>query len=166
MSKLAFPLFVACAALLAGCGKSEPSSAPATSAASSVAADGVRVLELTGNDQMKFNVTQLEAAAGETVRLVLRNVGSLPKAAMGHNVVVLKKGVDPMEFSIAAAAAAATEYFPTARSGDTIAHTRLIGPKEKAEVTFTVPTEPGEYPYICTFPGHTAAGMRGVLIVK
>ena len=32
--------------------------------------------------------------------------------------------------------------------------------------TFKVPAEAGSYDYICSFPGHFAAGMRGKLVVK
>lgn len=167
---------VAAAALLAaGCGKKEASTtapaAPSSTAAPAAsttapAANAPRVLELTGNDQMKFNMTRLEAKAGETVRVVLRNAGVLPKAAMGHNFVLLKSGVSVEEFATAAiTAGAAKDYFPTDRAAQTIAHTKLLGPNEKAEVTFTVPAEAGEYSYLCTFPGHFAAGMRGVLVV-
>lgn len=115
---------------------------------------------------MKFSITRIEAKAGETLRVVLQNVGSLPKAAMGHNFVLLKAGVKPEEIAAAAAMAGpAKDYFPEDRADQIIAHTRLIGPKEKAEVTFQVPAEPGEYAFLCTFPGHVAAGMKGVLVV-
>ena len=36
------------------------------------------------------------------------------------------------------------------------------GQDDDAEVTFT---KPGMYPYLCTLPGHAAAGMKGVLKV-
>jgi uncharacterized cupredoxin-like copper-binding protein len=42
----------------------------------------------------------------------------------------------------------------------------LRGPKEVGDVTFTVPTKPGNYPFICSCSGHSMAGMRGELIVK
>jgi uncharacterized cupredoxin-like copper-binding protein len=42
----------------------------------------------------------------------------------------------------------------------------MAGPVEKVEVTFKVPNEAGKLPYVCTFPGHFAAGMRGVIEVK
>jgi len=29
-----------------------------------------------------------------------------------------------------------------------------------------VPAAPGSYPYVCTFPGHFVAGMKGNLVVK
>ena len=33
-------------------------------------------------------------------------------------------------------------------------------------MTFTVPKVAGKYPYLCSFAGHFAAGMSGVLLVK
>lgn len=36
---------------------------------------------------------------------------------------------------------------------------------ESATITFT-PSEPGEYPYFCTVPGHEESGMAGVLVVE
>ena len=41
-----------------------------------------------------------------------------------------------------------------------------VGPGESAEVTFTAPTKPGKYVFLCSFAGHWAAGMTGDLIVK
>ena len=43
---------------------------------------------------------------------------------------------------------------------------RLAGAGETVEVTFKVPAAAGEYPYICSFPGHFQAGMKGTLAVK
>jgi plastocyanin len=47
-----------------------------------------------------------------------------------------------------------------------IAKTPFAGPGEMVQVVFTVPAKPGHYPYLCTFAGHYAAGMKGTLIVK
>jgi azurin len=46
-----------------------------------------------------------------------------------------------------------------------IAATKMLGPGETDTVSFTAPAA-GTYDYICTFPGHAMAGMRGVLTVK
>ena len=48
---------------------------------------GVTVLEMTGNDRMKYNLEAFSVPAGSLVKLNFRNVGKMPKAAMGHNVV-------------------------------------------------------------------------------
>jgi azurin len=141
-----------------------PAAAPATAAPAAAAA--ARVITIEANDAMKFNVTRIEAAPGETLKIVFKNVGTLPKEAMGHNWVLLAKGTDVMAFSTAAMQARATEYIPAALAKQVIAHTKILGPKQTEELTFTVPSEPGDYPYVCSFPAHTMAGMRGVLVVK
>ncbi|HEX6106824.1 MAG TPA: plastocyanin/azurin family copper-binding protein [Gemmatimonadales bacterium] len=133
--------------------------------ATRAAAQG-RVVEITGNDQMKFNVTSITAKPGETLTVKLTNVGKLPKAVMGHNFVLLVKGADASAFATAAATARETEYIPPAEKGKILAATKLVGPGETAEVTFKVPTAPGQYEYLCSFPGHYLAGMKGVLVVK
>jgi azurin len=55
---------------------------------------------------------------------------------------------------------------PAARKADVLASTALAGPGETVEVTFKVPAKAGAYPYLCTFPGHFAAGMKGEITVK
>ena len=47
-----------------------------------------------------------------------------------------------------------------------LAKTALAGPGETVQVTFTVPSTPGDYPYLCTFAGHYQAGMKGALTVQ
>lgn len=143
-----------------------PTATPAAASTAAPAATTVRVIALEANDAMKFNVTRIEAKPGETLKVVLKNVGTLPKEAMGHNWVLLAKGTDVMAFSTAAMQARTTEYIPASLSKQVLAHTKLLGPKQSDEVTITVPSEPGDYPYICSFPAHAMAGMRGVLVVK
>ncbi len=147
--------------LLAGCGPKNESAAPAAAAS---AASGP--VEFTANDSMKFNLTRFEVKAGAEVTVSLTNMGNLPKAAMAHNWVLLKKGVDAKAFVDAAVMAAATDYIPAAQADKVIAHTKLLGPKQTDEIKFTAPTEPGEYVFVCTFPAHFVSGMTGVMVVK
>ena len=81
---------------------------------------------------------------------------------MSHNFVLLKSGTDVAKFAAKALAANANEYIP--EGDDMIAYTALIGGGESTSVTFDAP-EPGNYDYICTFPGHYAL-MRGILTVE
>jgi azurin len=167
---------IASGLVLAGCGKKEapaaasaPTAAPAASApaaAPAAATPAAAVIEITANDAMKFSITRFEVAAGQQVKLTLRNIGTMPKQAMGHNLVVLKKDTDAKAFADAAVMAAATDYFPAAKADQAIAHTKLLGPKQSEEIVFTAPTEAGEYPFICSFPAHFIAGMKGVMVVK
>ncbi|HWA26163.1 MAG TPA: plastocyanin/azurin family copper-binding protein [Lacunisphaera sp.] len=165
---LIFPL-LAGSLVLTGCGKKEEASTAnaATPAKSDTApAAAVANIELTANDSMKYSQTSFEVKAGQEVKVTLTNMGTMPKTAMGHNFVLLKKGVDPKSIADAAITAAATDYVPAAKADDIIAHTKLLGPKESAEITFKAPTEPGEYTFLCTFPAHYLAGMKGTITVK
>lgn len=154
---------------LAGCGKTEtPAAAPAAAAAAAPApAAGPRTIEIVvgENNTMVFSVTAIEAKSGEDLKLALTNKGTLPKEAMGHNWVLLKKGADVATFAGAAMVAKATDYIPDGLKDQVIAHSKVLGPKESDTVAFKAPTEAGEYVYICSFPGHYLA-MKGVLTVK
>lgn len=146
---------------VAGCSKQEEPVAPVTAAVPA----GPRAIEINANDQMKFNVTSISLSVGEEVRLVFTNTGTMPKQAMGHNVVVLKAGSDVDAFAKAAATATTSEYIPAALAGEIVTHTKLLGPKESDSIVLKF-TEAGEYPFLCSFPAHAQLGMKGVISVK
>ncbi len=131
----------------------------------SIFADSAQIT-ISGNDTMQFDLKSFEVKAGQKVELTFKNVGKIPKIAMGHNLVVLKKGISAVAFGQKAmgAGANATNALPESVKGDTIASTKLLGPDENETITFTVP-ETGDYEYVCTFPGHFAL-MRGIMKVK
>jgi azurin len=60
---------------------------------------------------------------------------------------------------------AAPTHIPTGTAAKIIAQTKLLGPGETDTIDFTAPAQPGEYPFLCTFPGHFAL-MKGKLVVK
>ena len=130
------------------------------------ASDAAINVEITASDQMKFNVTRIDARAGQTVRIQLTNNGNLPKEVMGHNWVLLKAGIDANAYASAAMSAGKENYEPKSLADQVLASVPLLGPKRQGEVTFNAPTTPGTYQYLCSFPGHCLAGMRGQLVVK
>lgn len=158
--RLLLPLLVAM--LLAGCGQQSSS----TDAATVAGGGGPRVIEITAGDNMRFNVSRIEARAGEEITVVLTNIGAQPKEVMGHNWVLLQAGADSEAFDRAAAMARETDYIPASLKDQIIAHTGLLGPRKSGEVRFTAPDTPGDYPYLCSFPGHFQVGMKGTLVVR
>jgi azurin len=142
------------------------SSAPSQTADAPKENSSARTINIQANDTMKFDVTSIEAKPGEELKVVLTNAGTQPKEVMGHNWVLLKAGSDPAAFSTAAATAKETEYIPESLKDQIIAHTRLTGAKETAEITFKAPSQPGSYPFLCSFPAHFLVGMKGTLTVK
>lgn len=130
------------------------------------AAAAPREVKITANDQMQYSVKKIDAKPGEELKIVLTAISSVPKTEMSHNWILLAKTANADGFVMAAAMARATEYIPAAKKDQILAHTKLVGGGETVEVTFKAPTEPGNYTYLCSFPGHFAAGMKGVLAVK
>ena len=120
-------------------------------------------LYLTGNDRMKYNKEELKVKAGSTVKLVFEHVGKMSVQTMGHNFVLLEKGVDKMAFGQEAASYASEGYIPP-NTDKVITHTEMLGGGEKTTITFEAPPE-GTYDYICSFPGHVAL-MNGKFIVE
>ncbi len=127
---------------------------------------GMRTVEIVGTDDMKFSLTAIPAKRGEQLRVRLVSKGTMPKIAMAHNFVVLQKAVSQVKFITAGATSRATDFIPPDMKDQVLAATAMAGPGETVEVTFKVPNVAGDYPFVCTFPGHFQAGMRGMLNVK
>jgi azurin len=130
------------------------------------ASPGAKTVAISCFDNMKYSVTSIDAHPGEKITIQLKNEGSLPKEAMGHNWILLKAGTDPVSYANAAITAKAEGYQPKSQADKVIASIKLLGPKESGSVTFTAPSAPGTYSYLCSFPAHCLAGMRGTLTVK
>lgn len=118
---------------------------------------------LGSNDQMKYDKAEIRVPANSSVKLTLVHNGTMPKEAMGHNFVLLKKGTDLAAFGMKAIeAGVAKEHIPS--GNEVIAHTKLIGGGEQTTITFDAPAA-GTYDFICSFPGHYAM-MKGKFIVE
>ena len=160
---------------LAACNKSpdsETKTSPpaAASAAPAPAAPDPNLpekkVEITANDLMKFDVMEIEAKPGQKITLTLKNVGMAPKMSMGHNFVLLTKDVDLMQFIETSQTHMANEFIAPELKAKVVAHTKLLGPGESDTISFAAPRTAGAYNYLCSFPGHYALGMKGVLTVK
>ena len=119
---------------------------------------------MTGNDQMIYNVNEIRVKSNQTIKLSLKNIGTLPAESMSHNFVLLKKDVSPAAFAMEAVKGVDENYLPAAMLSRTIAHTKMLGPGQSDSIEFKAPA-PGTYDYICTFPGHFSV-MKGKLIVE
>ena len=109
---------------------------------------------------MAYEPKRLEVPAGSEVTVKLVNTAKAE--AMIHNFVVIKFGAQQEVAEQGLAAGPDKEYIP--KNENIIAATGLANPGETIEVKFKAPLEPGNYQFICTYPGHTA--MKGILVVK
>ena len=129
----------------------------------------VTAIELTPSKNpatpLAYDKTEFSVKAGAKMKVTVSNVGAaLPQP---HNFVLVKPGTEGKV--TAASMGMMTDptgmtkaYVP--ESADILAHTSFAQPGQTQMVEFTAPTDPGDYPFFCTFPGH-AMLMKGVLKV-
>ena len=110
-------------------------------------------------EAMVFNKDKLAVKAGAKISITFKNNSSAK--GMTHNFVLVKSG--KAQAVIDASIAAGPDKGWVADSADILANGKLIDAGESQTIEFTAPAEPGDYPYICTFPGH--ATMRGMMKV-
>jgi azurin len=113
-------------------------------------------------DAMEFTKTKLTAKPGAKVSLTFTNNAS-KSSGLQHNFVLTQPGAAEKVANDGLTAGADHSWIKD--SDQIIAHTKLLNAGEKETITFTAPEKEGDYPYVCTFPGHSAM-MKGVLTVK
>lgn len=109
---------------------------------------------------LQFDETLMTVKAGSRVQFTFSNVDD-----MMHNFVLCLPGTGQAVGMAAMTMGISGEgknFVP--ESDDVIAHTKILHPESSETIFFTVPPEPGDYDYVCTFPGH-AFMMKGVLRV-
>ena len=125
--------------------------------------DNINNIVISADDFMKFDKNEIKVQAGKKVRLTLRHTGKMDVKIMGHNVVILKQGVDITAFAAKAATESENAYIPL-ETEDVIAHTEMIGGGQTTTIEFEAPAV-GTYDFICSFPAHYAM-MKGKFIVE
>jgi azurin len=113
--------------------------------------------------QMKFSLPSFTVKPGQRVRITLTNPDE-----MQHNLVIVRPGTLDAVGALADALAATPDaaernYVPP--TPDVMYNTKLLDPGQSETLEFTAPRQAGEYPYICTFPGHWRV-MQGAMVVR
>ncbi|CAN5866094.1 hypothetical protein BH24BAC1_BH24BAC1_19880 [soil metagenome] len=109
---------------------------------------------------LKFDPAQIRVKPGARVKVVFNNDDDMlhnfvlvqPGTAIEVGELAMKLGLEGQE----------KNYIPP--TNKVIYHTNLLQPGANEAIYFTAPTEPGDYPYVCTVPGHFYV-MQGVLRV-
>jgi len=110
---------------------------------------------------LQFDPKVLHVQPDEEIELTFDNVDE-----MMHNFVLVEPGarMEMVEAAIALGAEGPElNYVP--ESDKVLASTPVVLPGKKATVRFKAPSKEGQYPYVCTFPGHGFL-MRGILFVS
>jgi putative heme-binding domain-containing protein len=113
-------------------------------------------------ERMIYDKERIVLEAGKPVEFRFANTDNMP-----HNFVIVQPGsLEEVGLSSDAGAqepdARERNFVP--KSDKILLASKLIGPGESQAISFDVPTEPGMYPYVCTYPGHWRR-MFGVLVV-
>lgn len=116
----------------------------------------------TIKDEMKYDVTEFRVKAGTLVEIVFEN-----NDVMQHNLLVVEPDAlaivgNAAEIMAKTPAGVAKGYVPDLPQ--IIAATVLVDPSNTAKLRFRVPETKGDYPFVCTFPGHWQT-MNGVMKV-
>lgn len=122
----------------------------------------VRVIKIgTVEEEMRYDVPYFAVEAGRPVQILLENHDLMP-----HNLVVTQPGaLKAVAMAGQAAGPKGTGGLPyVPDSPNVIAASEMVAPDGSTRITLDAPTEPGEYPYVCTFPQHWYR-MYGVMVV-
>ena len=123
--------------------------------------------EIEGTDALQYNVGSIVVPASCTeFKITLKHTGTMPVAAMGHNVVITK-AADMQAVAAEGMGAGAAASYVKADDARVIAHTDLIGGGQTTSVSFPVSKikDGGPYEFFCSFPGHSAL-MKGTISVE
>jgi uncharacterized protein len=120
-----------------------------------------QVVKIKSIEGMKYDVMDFTVKAGKPVALVFSNADLLQ-----HNLIVVKPGsieacCKAADAQVADPTAIQRGYVP--KVTDILVASKLLNPGEVDTLKLDART-PGEYPYLCTFPGHCHI-MRGVMKV-
>jgi azurin len=109
---------------------------------------------------LKYNTSEITVKAGTRVKLTFKNSDD-----MLHNVVITAPGmadeVGGMALKMGLNGERMSFVPPTPK---VLFHTLLLQPGKSETIYFTAPEVPGDYPYVCTYPGHYLV-MRGIMKV-
>ena len=136
----------------------------ASTVSEKTAADGRIIIQLsTISGKMAYDKLLINIKAGSLVSLVFKNPDEMP-----HNVVIVKPGSTEIVGKAADAMASrkdayAKNFVPAIP--EVLYSTPLVATGKSFKLDFKAPNKPGEYPFICTFPGHWRI-MKGVIKVN
>lgn len=104
-----------------------------------------------GEGMMSFAPARIEVKQGEQIRFVLQNDGELDHEFFFGTEQEMTDHAEMMR------------AMPDMKHAD--ANSMSVAPKSKGSLIWRF-TKTGEFPFACLIPGHSEAGMKGVLSVK
>lgn len=117
-------------------------------------------IELKTVNGLKYDKTSITVKAGAKVKFTFHNTDDMP-----HNVVITTPGsVDEVGIASLNMGLSGERMHYVPQSGKVLFYTGLLQPGKAETIYFTAPSKPGNYSFVCTYPGHYLV-MRGILKV-
>jgi putative heme-binding domain-containing protein len=115
-------------------------------------------------EQMLYDKTLIVVEAGKPVEIILINDDAMP-----HNLVVVMPGaveeIGPATEKMSPEPDAQGRFY-IPDSPKVLHATKLVEPGQQVKLSFIAPETPGDYQYVCTFPGHWRRMLGTLAVVK
>ena len=113
-------------------------------------------------EKMKYDTPNLTVKAGKKIKLIFANPDFMP-----HNIVLVNPGkADSVAMEAMKLGATGFDVGFVPKSADVIWASKLIDHGAEQVIEFNAPTKLGDYPYVCTFPGHHIIMRGNMKVVK
>ena len=125
---------------------------------------GIRIVTIrTVPYLMRYDRVHLVVQAGQPIQITLKNPD-----AHAHNLVIVVPGASAEVGVVASQMLEDSDSFQgksyVPNSDKVLLASQMVRGKQSDTMTFVAPETIGEYPYLCTFPGHWVS-MNGILHV-
>ncbi len=120
-----------------------------------------QTVSVQGIEGLKYSLADFDVKAGARVRVEFGNVSD-----MLHNVVFVRPGsaARVADAALKLGLNAMRDHF-VPQTNEVLFYTALLEPQQSETIYFEAPTVPGDYTFVCTFPGH-ALTMQGTMRVR
>jgi uncharacterized protein len=134
---------------------------------SNLSPDGTTVIKIkVVKNEMKYDLKSFTVEVGKPVEIIFENPDF-----MQHNLVIVQAGeletVGRAADKLASDSKGAEKnYVP--EIPEVLFATKLVNPQQTVSLKFIAPAKAGDYPFVCTFPGHWSLmnGMMKVVSAK
>ncbi|HEY1010217.1 MAG: PVC-type heme-binding CxxCH protein [Daejeonella sp.] len=127
--------------------------------------DKTAILTIEATDELRFKfkgqlLSEFSVKASQPVEMTVENLGLMP-----HNLLISKPGTADVvaQKALELGEKGAEKHFNPGTEMVLYA-TKLLNGGGKETIKFNAPSAAGEYPFVCTFPGHSFT-MRGIMKV-
>ena len=123
--------------------------------------DSTEPMEIKAVAGLRYDPPRFVVKPGKKVKLEIENTDD-----MAHNFVIVAPGgrMEVVNASMTMPVTPEQTFIPP--SDKILWHTPVLAPGKSAPLEFTAPTEPGVYPYICTYPGHGMVMFGAMYVTK